>query len=139
MNAACCTGRPLAEQQKTGAGPEGLSTFPAIPGRIGGRSSQVKSGKARRSFCEQKEPKKLHPLANPAAEPYLRRMITRSDIIWLGLSSGVAGGLIGGLLLGIGMNLVVQGMNVGWLLLMPAAPLSGLIGWILARKLARQI
>ena len=45
----------------------------------------------------------------------------------------------GGLLLGIGLNLVVQGVNAGWLLLMPAAPLSGLIGWILARKLARQL
>ena len=78
-------------------------------------------------------------LANPAAASYLRHMITRTDIIWLGLSSGVAGGLIGGLLLGIGMNLVVQGVNVGWLLLMPAAPLSGLVGWILARKLARQL
>jgi len=78
-------------------------------------------------------------LANPGAASYLGRMITRSDIIWLGLSSGVAGGLVGGLLLGIGMNLVVQGANVGWLLLMPAAPLSGLIGWILARKLARQL
>ena len=66
-------------------------------------------------------------------------MITRSDIIWLGLSSGVAGGLIGGLLLGIGLGLVVQGANIGWLLLMPAAPASGLIGWILARKLARQL
>ena len=63
-------------------------------------------------------------------------MITRSDIIWLGLSSGVAGGLVGGLLLGIGLNLVVQGLNVGWLLLMPAAPLSGLTGWLLARQLS---
>lgn len=66
-------------------------------------------------------------------------MISRADIIWLGLSSGVAGGLVGGLLLGTGMNLVVQGVNLGWLLLLPAAPASGLIGWILARKLARQL
>ena len=90
---------------------------------------------------------RLHPIAldhaaracqaNPVALP--APMITRTDIIWLGLSSGVAGGLVGGLLLGIGMNLVVQGVNVGWLLLMPAAPLSGLIGWVLARKLARQL
>ena len=80
-----------------------------------------------------------HALAKPTRSPYLGTMITRSDIIWLGLSSGVAGGLVGGLLLGIGMNLVVQGVNVGWLLLMPAAPLSGLIGWVLARKLARQL
>ncbi|MCC6718085.1 MAG: hypothetical protein IT555_09380 [Acetobacteraceae bacterium] len=66
-------------------------------------------------------------------------MITRSDIIWLGLSAGVTGGLIGGLLLGIGLNLVLQGINIGWLLLMPAAPLSGLIGWVLARRLAKQL
>ena len=66
-------------------------------------------------------------------------MITRSDIIWLGLSSGVAGGLVGGLLLGIGLGLVVQGANIGGLLLRPAAPASGLIGWIRARKLARQL
>ena len=66
-------------------------------------------------------------------------MITRSDIIWLGLASGVSGGLVGGLLLGIGLNLVVQGVNVGWLLLLPPAPLSGGIGWILARRLARQL
>ncbi len=78
-------------------------------------------------------------LANPAAASYLETMITRSDIIWLGLSSGVAGGLVGGLLLGIGLGLAVQGVNIGWLLIIPAAPLSGLIGWILARKLAKQL
>jgi predicted lipid-binding transport protein (Tim44 family) len=78
-------------------------------------------------------------LAKPARPPYLPTMITRADIIWLGLSSGVAGGLVGGLLLGIGLGIVVQGANIGWLLIMPAAPLSGLNGWILARKLAKQI
>ncbi len=66
-------------------------------------------------------------------------MITRSDIIMLGLSAGVTGSLVGGLMLGIGMNLVVQGANVGWLLLLPAAPLSGAIGWLLARRLAQQL
>ena len=52
-------------------------------------------------------------------------MITRGDILLLGISSGVTGGLIGGLLLGIGLNLVVAGVNIGWLLLLPAAPISG--------------
>jgi hypothetical protein len=66
-------------------------------------------------------------------------MITRSDIIWLGLSAAVAGSINGGLLLGIGLGLAVQGVNIGWLLILPAAPLSGLIGWILARKLAKQL
>ncbi len=78
-------------------------------------------------------------LANPAAASYLETMITRSDIIWLGLSAAVAGSITGGLLLGIGLGLAVQGANIGWLLILPAAPLSGLIGWILARKLAKQL
>ena len=66
-------------------------------------------------------------------------MVKRSDIIVLGLSAGVSGGLIGGLLLGIGMNLIIAGANLGWLLLLPAAPVSGLAGWIMARRLARDI
>lgn len=66
-------------------------------------------------------------------------MIKRSDIAMLGLSAGVTGGLIGGLLLGIGMNLIVAGANIGWLLLLPAAPLSGVTGWVLARRLAAQL
>ena len=51
-------------------------------------------------------------------------MITRSDIIWLGVSAGVTGSLIGGMMLGIGMDLIVNGQP--W-------------GWLLARKLARRI
>ncbi len=66
-------------------------------------------------------------------------MVTRGDIILLGLSAGVSGGLIGGLMLGLGMNLIVAGANVGWLLLLPAAPASGVVGWIMARRLARQL
>ncbi len=66
-------------------------------------------------------------------------MISRGDILMLGISAGVTGGLIGGLLLGIGMNLIVAGANIGWLLLLPAAPLSGVVGWILARRLAVQL
>ena len=66
-------------------------------------------------------------------------MVKRGDIIMLGLGAGVSGGLIGGLLLGIGMSLVIAGANIGWLLLLPAAPVSGLVGWIMARRLARDI
>lgn len=66
-------------------------------------------------------------------------MIKRSDIIMLGISSGVSGGLIGGLMLGLGLGLVVAGANIGWLLLIPAAPCSALVGWIMARKLAREL
>jgi hypothetical protein len=66
-------------------------------------------------------------------------VITRSDIIWLGVASGVSGGLIGGMMLGIGMNLAVGGQPLGWLLLLPGAPASALVGWIMARRLAREL
>jgi hypothetical protein len=66
-------------------------------------------------------------------------MIQRSDIIWLGVAAGVTGSLIGGMLLGIGMNLVVNGANLGWVFMLPAAPASALPGWLLARKLARNL
>lgn len=66
-------------------------------------------------------------------------MISRSDILMLGVSAGVTGGLVGGLMLGIGLSLVVAGVNIGWLLLLPAAPLSGALGWLLAKRLARQM
>ena len=66
-------------------------------------------------------------------------MVSRSDILWLGVASGVTGSLIGGLMLGIGMDLIVNGQPWGWLLLLPAAPASALPGWMLARKLARQL
>jgi hypothetical protein len=66
-------------------------------------------------------------------------MITRGDIIWLGIAAGVTGSLIGGMLLGIGMDLVVNGQTLGWLLLLPAAPAAAIPGWLLARKLSRQL
>jgi len=66
-------------------------------------------------------------------------MVNRSEILWLGIASGVAGSLIGGMMLGIGMDLIVNGQPLGWLLLLPAAPISAFPGWMLARKLARQL
>ncbi len=66
-------------------------------------------------------------------------MITRGDILMLGISAGVSGGLIGGMMLGIGLGLVVAGANIGWLLLIPAAPCSAVVGWFMARRLARQL
>jgi hypothetical protein len=66
-------------------------------------------------------------------------MVTRADILWLGVAAGVSGGLIGGLLLGVGLNLAAQGVNIGWLMLLPAAPASGVVGWIMARRLAAQL
>ncbi len=66
-------------------------------------------------------------------------MINRGDIIWLGVSAGVTGSLVGGMLLGIGIDLVLNGAPVGWLLLLPAGPVGAVPGWLLARKLARQV
>jgi hypothetical protein len=68
-----------------------------------------------------------------------RPQVTRSDIIWLGVAAGVTGSLVGGMMLGIGLDLIVNGQPWGWLLLLPAAPVAAIPGWLLARKLARQI
>lgn len=66
-------------------------------------------------------------------------MITRSDILWLGLASGVIGCLVGGMLLGLGMSLIIGGAPIGWLFLLPAAPAGGVPGWVLARRLAQKL
>ena len=66
-------------------------------------------------------------------------MITRGDILWLGIASGVIGSLVGGMMLGIGLDLIVNGQPWGWLLMLPGAPVSAIPGWLLARKLARQM
>jgi hypothetical protein len=66
-------------------------------------------------------------------------MIKRGDIIWLGLASGVTGGLIGGMLLGIGIAMMIEGVYAGLLLVCIGGPASGLIGWLMARRLAKQL
>ena len=66
-------------------------------------------------------------------------MVTRGDILVLGLTAGVIGSVTGGMALGIGMGLVVQGAHIGWLLILPGAPLGGAIGYLLARRLAKQL
>ena len=66
-------------------------------------------------------------------------MINRGDIIWLGVSSGVTGGMIGGMMLGIGIAMILEGIYAGLLLICIGAPCSGLIGWLLARRLAKQV
>jgi len=65
--------------------------------------------------------------------------MTRSDILWLGLAAGVIGSLTGGMLLGIGLGLVTAGAHAGWLLILPAPPLAGGIGLLLARRLAARL
>ena len=66
-------------------------------------------------------------------------MITRGDILWLGIASGTTGGLIGGTMLGVGMELLVNGQPWGFLLLVVGAPASAIVGWLLSRRLARQL
>lgn len=70
---------------------------------------------------------------------HLRRMVTREEILVLGLTAGVLGSLVGGLMLGVGLGLAVNGAHVGWILVLPAAPVSGLLGYWLARRLAKQL
>jgi len=65
--------------------------------------------------------------------------VTREEILILGLTAGVVGSLVGGLMLGLGLSLAVQGAHIGWLLVVPAAPLSGIFGYLLAKKLAKRV
>lgn len=79
-------------------------------------------------------------MSNPARASYCARMsVTREEILILGLTAGVVGSLVGGLMLGVGLGLAVQGAHIGWLLVMPAAPVAGLLGYVLARKLAKKL
>ena len=66
-------------------------------------------------------------------------MVTRSDILVLGLTAGVVGSLVGGLLLYAGLALVLSGNHAGWILALPAAPAGGGLGLLLARKLAAKL
>jgi hypothetical protein len=66
-------------------------------------------------------------------------MISRGDILMLGISAGVIGSLTGGLLLYAGMALVASGANVGWLMVLPAVLVAATIGWIMGRRLAAQL
>jgi hypothetical protein len=66
-------------------------------------------------------------------------MVTRSDILVLGLTAGVTGSLVGGLMFGIGMGLVADGIHIGWLLALPGAPVGGMLGYLLARTLAKKL
>jgi hypothetical protein len=78
-------------------------------------------------------------LSNPGRHGTNGFMVNRGEIIWLGVASGVTGGLIGGMLLGIGMAMMIEGAYAGLLLICIGAPASGLIGWLLARRLAKQL
>jgi hypothetical protein len=64
--------------------------------------------------------------------------INRGDVLLLGISAGITGGLIGGVMLGVGLDFVANGVNVGWVLLTIGAPTSAIVGWVMARRLARR-
>lgn len=66
-------------------------------------------------------------------------MVTRGDVLWLGVAAGVIGSLTGGMLLGIGLGLVTAGAHGGWLLILPGAPVAGGIGLLLAKRLAGKL
>ena len=79
-------------------------------------------------------------MSNRATGPIPGSMsVSREDILVLGLTAGVVGSLVGGLLLYAGLALVVAGSHAGWLLALPAAPLGGVLGYILARRLAARV
>ncbi len=66
-------------------------------------------------------------------------MVNRGEIVWLGLASGVTGGIIGGSMLGIGIAMMLEGAYVGLLLICIGGPCAGLPGWLMARRLAKQL
>jgi hypothetical protein len=111
-----------------GAEPNVPSTFPAVrPLRANA------SGTARRFYG----PPSI--LSNTPPPPSTLGVVNRADIVWLGISSGVMGCLVGGMMLGIGMDLIVNGQPLGWLLMLPGAPISAIPGWLLGRRLAQQL
>ena len=61
----------------------------------------------------------------------------KSDVVLLGLNVGVVATLSGGLMFGIGLSLVSAGAHIGWLLLLPAAPVGGMLGIWLAKRAAK--
>lgn len=78
-------------------------------------------------------------LSNAGRSAYSRTMVTRSDILVLGLTAGVIGSLVGGLMLYTGLALVMAGNHAGWVFALPAAPAGGGLGLLLARKLAAKV
>lgn len=66
-------------------------------------------------------------------------MVSRGDILMLGISAGVFGSLIGGTMLFAGMEMIAAGTNAGWLVMLPAAPVGATVGWIMGRRLASQL
>lgn len=74
-------------------------------------------------------------LVKPPPPHHTPGMATREEILVLGLTAGVTGCLVGGMMLGIGLGLTVQGQHLGWLLILPSAPVAGGLGLLLAKRL----
>jgi hypothetical protein len=66
-------------------------------------------------------------------------MVSRGDVLMLGIAAGVWGAMIGGIMLGLGLDLVVAGQAHGWLLMLPGAPVAAIPGWLMARRLAKRL
>ena len=66
-------------------------------------------------------------------------MVNRGEILWLGIASGVIGGMLGGTMLAIGLVLINDGVHIGILWMLVSVPASSLFGWLMARRLARQL
>ncbi len=78
-------------------------------------------------------------MSNRRAAYTCAAMVNRGDVLLLGISAGVWGCLVGGMMLGLGMDLIVQGQPLGWLLMLPGAPVSAIPGWLMARRLAKRL
>ena len=63
----------------------------------------------------------------------------REEILLLGLSAGVLGAMVGGLMLAVGLGMVTQNAHAGWVLVLPAAPIAGWIGYALAKRTAKRL
>ncbi len=78
-------------------------------------------------------------MSNQTGPHTKRPMVNRGDILLLGISAAVWGCLTGGILLGLGLDMIVGGQPLGWVLLLPGAPVAAIPGWLMARRLARRL
>jgi len=63
----------------------------------------------------------------------------REEILLLGLSAGILGALVGGLMLAVGLGMVTQNAHAGWVLVIPAAPVAGWIGYALGKRTLKRL
>ena len=83
------------------------------------------------------------PVLEFLLEPNETIISEAGELSWMGaaiqMTTHTQFGGGGGMMLGIGISLVINGAPIGWLLLLPGAPASAIPGWLLARRLARQV